>query len=170
MSFEDFSILTPLSKAVLKSQIVFKPLDEIDMNTFTKVTWPITRTPFWEMLYNRHNVSIEARDALYKYSVDTSTKEILFQFAQGVIDKDIQTRRTHLSYPKNNKYIKIPIMQQTYGDDKLADPISTKRDSFKYIGSKVKRYETIWDRGHEDFYMNEKLHSDLDSVLEFLTN
>ena len=168
MSFEYKSILEPISHAALKSEILFKLLDEIDLNTFTKVTTLVTRTPFWEFLYNRDNVSQAARDALYKYSVDTSTKGILFQFARGVINKDIRTNKSNFSWPKNNRHIRVPLFQQTYGDDKLADPISTKRDSFSYIGSREKRYETIWDRGHEDFFMNQDLHADLDSVFEFL--
>jgi pimeloyl-ACP methyl ester carboxylesterase len=169
MSFEDFSILTPISKAALKSELILRPIDEIDMNTFTKITGLVTRTPFWEMLYNRENVSQKSRDALYKYSVDTSTRGILLQFAQGVLDQDIKTRKTQMSFRDHHKNIRIPIMQQTYGDDKLADPISTKSDSFRYIGSKEKFYETIWDRGHEDFFMQKELHQDLDSVLEFVT-
>lgn len=170
MSFEYKSILEPISHAALKSRLLFKFLDEIDLNTFTKVTVLVTRTPFWEFLYNRDNVTQDARDALYKYSVDTSTKGILFQFANGVIEKDIKTRKSGLSWPKNNRNIRVPLFQQTYGDDKLADPISTKRDSYSYIGSRNKQYETIWDRGHEDFFMNQDLHSDLDSVFEFLIN
>ena len=101
--------------------------------------------------------------------MDTSTKGILFQFARGVIDKDIKTRKSGLSWPRNNKNIRVPLFQQTYGDDKLADPISTERDSYSYIGSRNKQYETIWDRGHEDFFMNRDLHADLDSVFKFLT-
>jgi len=169
MSFEGKSILTPISHAALKAKLLLRPLDEIDMNTLTKITGLVTRVPFWEILYNRENVSQESRDALYKYSVDTSTKGILLQFASGVINKEIKTRITNLSYPKNNRNIRIPLMQQTYGDDKLADPISTKRDSFYYIGSRKKIYETIHNRGHEDFYMNKNLHHELDSVLKFLT-
>tara|TARA_B100001971_G_scaffold215190_1_gene259705 strand:+ start:148239 stop:149303 length:1065 start_codon:yes stop_codon:yes gene_type:complete len=169
MSFEYKSILEPISQAALKAHLLFRPLDEIDLNTFTKITMLVTRVPFWEFLYNRENVSQEARDALYKYSVDTSTKGILLQFAKGVINKDIRTEKSGFSWPKNNRFIRVPLFQQTYGDDKLADPISTKRDSFAHIGSREKEYETIWDRGHEDFFMNQDLHRDLDSVFSFLT-
>ncbi|MBC76653.1 MAG: hypothetical protein CME64_11620 [Halobacteriovoraceae bacterium] len=159
--------LDELAKMALFIRPAFRFFDEIDVKTLTRFTGPVSNLNLWQWLYNRHNTSKEARKALYTKTVDSTTNGILFQFAEGVRDRAIKTR-TKLPYPSALPLIRIPVFQQLYADDPLAEAEATLKDNFHRIGSSNKEYEILQDRGHEDFFMNKNLHSDLDNVVEFL--
>ncbi|MBG59597.1 MAG: hypothetical protein CMJ16_03965 [Peredibacter sp.] len=163
----DDNKLDELANMALFIRPAFRFFDEIDVKTLTRFTGPVSNLNLWQWLYNRHNTTKEARKALYTKTVDSTTNGILFQFAEGVRDRAIKTR-SKLSYPAVLPLIRIPVFQQLYADDPLAESEATLKDNFHRIGSSNKEYEVIQDRGHEDFFMNKGLHSDLDNVLHFL--
>lgn len=161
--------LDEIAISALKLKPALKFLDEIDVKTLVRLTGPVGYLNIWEWLYNRHNTEAKARKALYTKSADTTTLGILIQFAQGIRDRAIKTS-SKIPYPSMLSWIRLPVFQQVYEDDSLNEPAGTIRDNFLRIGSKNKEYEIVPDRGHEDFYMNKDLHSDLDSVMRFLVN
>lgn len=163
----DDNHLDELANMALYLRPAFSLFDEIDVKILTRFTGPMANLNLWEWLYNRHNTSKEARKALYSKTVDSSSNGIIFQFAEGVRDRAIKTR-TKLAYPSALPLIRLPVFQQLYADDPLAESEASLKDSFHRIGSSKKEFEILEDRGHEDFYMNKDLHSDLDTVVKFL--
>ncbi|GAB4010785.1 MAG: hypothetical protein Fur0010_04100 [Bdellovibrio sp.] len=163
------NFLLPLMKlanvGVLRSTL--RLIDEIDVKLVTDLTGPVAFINYWENLYVLENVPDVSRKALWKKSVDTSTAEIVIQFAEGIENRNIKAVGGE-NYTDGAANIEIPVVQQTYDRDELAEWEPTKRDTFEKIGSKEKEFFVVKNRSHEDFFMNKKLHSDLDQVLSYL--
>lgn len=164
----DDNFLLPLMKLadsrILRSTL--RAIDEIDVKLVTSLTGPMAFLNYWENLYLLENAPDDSRRALWKRSVDTSSAEIVIQFAEGIENRNIQCVGG-TPYTKGAENLKLPIVQQTYDQDQLAESEPTRRDTFEYIGSKDKKFLVVKNRAHEDFFMNKKLHSDLDPVIEF---
>lgn len=161
------NFLLDLSKVALKAAPALLRFDEIDVKTATRYTWPLGHVGPWKLLFNPHNVGRKARTALWTKTIDTTTSRIIYQFVKG-IDGSILRTRSRIPYVSAFSLIRVPIYQQTYADDPMAQPQSTYSDSFEKIGSKSKRFEVVQDRGHEDVLLNGELHSDLDAMAKFL--
>lgn len=142
--------------------------DEIDVKQAVRFTGPVAYLGFWEFLYELENVGPAARKALYQKSADSTSSGIVLQFAKGVEAKNIKTK-SFISYSSGLKLVRLPVYQQVFSEDPLAEPEATFRDSFSKIESKNKKFEVVKKRGHEDFFMSESLHPDLDSMMRFLT-
>lgn len=147
-------------------QHLIRKWDHIEIELLTRYTGVATFLGVWRNIYVLENVSQEARKAIWQKTVDSTTGEILIQFAYAVQNKDLTTRGG-ISYKSGLKNISAPLYQVAMEKDKLAPPISTK-SAFDHIGSRNKRFEVVAGRGHLDFYMNAKFHSDMDSMMKFL--
>ncbi|PIP95364.1 MAG: hypothetical protein COV37_14445 [Bdellovibrio sp. CG11_big_fil_rev_8_21_14_0_20_39_38] len=163
------NFLLPLMKLadskILRSTL--RAIDEIDVKLVTSLTGPVAFLNYWENLYLLENAPDDSRRALWKKSVDTSSAEIVIQFAEGIENRNIQCVGG-TAYSKGAENLKLPVVQQTYDQDELAEWEATRRDTFEHIGSQNKKFLLVKNRAHEDFFMNKNLHSDLDSVVEFL--
>lgn len=160
--------LLPLGmNRAIQKLLLFK--DKIDVNISTKITGPLAYIKLWENLYLLKNVSYPSRKALWTKTVDTTSANIILQFAYGLFNGDLKTYGGH-SYAKNSINVSIPLIQQTYEQDQLAEPETTYRDTFFYIGSEIKEFNLVDDCAHEDFFMERNLHKQLNPVFEFVLN
>ena len=150
-----------------KIQATLRWLDEIDIELATKFTGPLAMIGLWDNLYLIENVTPKSRKALWQKSVDTTTGNISIQFAQAIKTRDLLSVGGH-SYSKHSKFVKIPVIQQTYADDQLAEPSPTRNDSFANIGSSNKQFDLVPNCAHEDFFMEKPLHRIVDPVLQFV--
>lgn len=157
--------LVKLNVGALRSTLRF--IDEIDVKIVTNLTGPVAFINYWNNLYLIENVPEESRKALWKNSVDTTTAEIVIQFAEGVENRNIKAAGGD-NYTDGAKNVEIPVVQQTFDSDDLAEWELTKKDTFEKIGSKEKEFLVVNKRAHEDFFMNKDLHSDLDPVINFI--
>lgn len=163
------NFLTPWVKLANRPIIggALKLIDKFDIETITKYTKRTADIGYWKNLYVLKNVSKESRRALWQKTVDTTTSGIVFQFVDAINEGDI-TSKGGDSYTKNLNNIRIPVYQQTYEHDQLAEPDLTYNHSFSFIGSRNKNFEIVKGVAHEDFFMEKKLHSILDPVVEFI--
>ena len=151
-----------------KIQSILRWLDEIDIKLASYLTGPLAMIGYWDNLYNLENVSAKSRKALWTKTVDTTTGNITIQFADAIKQKDILSVGNH-SYSNHAKWVKLPVVQQTYEDDQLAEPLPTRDDTFAKIGSSNKLFDMAPSSAHEDFFMEKHLHRLIDPVLEFVT-
>lgn len=151
-----------------KIQSILRWLDEINIKLASYLTGPLAMIGYWDNLYNLENVTMKSRKALWTKTVDTTTGNITIQFANAIKQKDILSVGNH-SYSQHAKWVKLPVMQQTYEDDQLAEPLPTREDTFTKIGSPNKRFDIAPDCAHEDFFMEKNLHRLVDPVFEFVT-
>jgi pimeloyl-ACP methyl ester carboxylesterase len=149
-------------------QHTLKWIDRIDIEIATKFTGPISFISLWDNLYVLKNVGAKARKALWKKTVDTTTGDIIVQFANAIKKKGIRSVGGH-AYTDFARNVKVPVIQQTYEYDQLAEPWPTKDDTFSKIGSSEKVFDFVANCAHEDFFMSARLHQWLDPVFNFVT-
>ena len=152
-----------------KIQTTLRWLDEIDIELATKFTGPLAMIGLWDNLYLIENVTPKSRKALWKKTVDTTSGNITIQFANAIKTRDLLSIGGH-SYSKHSKFVNLPVIQQTYANDQLAEPFPTRTDSFSNIGSNNKQFNLVPNCAHEDFFMEKSLHALLDPVFQFVTN
>lgn len=162
------NFLVPLS-AIGRTWAMRNLLVRLDLIEVTEIIKRFGLIPFlkiWENIYNVDNVSEEARIALWNRAISSAPGASLVQYADAIKNKNITTQGGD-TYSSGLKNITPKLYQIVMQQDPLAPPIAT-RATFEHIGSKEKRFEVIDNRGHTDFQLSEKLHSDIDQMFKFL--
>lgn len=137
----------------------------------TKRKWPLIQPlageqsvaffDLWELVYHIPNVSFEARKALYDLTLDASSTNIMAQFKEAVLGGGVRTKNGEY-YSDHLKNIQLPVVQQVFKKDPLAEWKSTRDENFKRLGSSKKSFFAIENQGHEDFMMDKKYLKDFD--------
>lgn len=150
-----------LGRAALLDLVVhpFSPaFDRVPATLFGLWGYFSSGNSFWDFVYNPHNVTPEARRALFRRTLDSSTTPILHQFAEAVKTHDLLTEGG-LSYSEALANVKLPVAIVTFEHDVFAEPVATRDDTFTKIGSEEKSFRMVPGEGHLDFAMDPARHA-----------
>lgn len=150
-----------LGRATLLDLFVYPlspALDRVPAAVFRLAGYFSSGSSFWDFVYNPHNVTPEARRALFRRTLDATTTSILHQFARAVHEGVLRTQGG-LSYIEALENVRLPVAMVTFEHDVFAEPLATEEDSFAKIGSAEKSFRMIPGEGHLDFAMDPARHA-----------
>ncbi|MCU0427692.1 MAG: lysophospholipase [Candidatus Kapabacteria bacterium] len=105
-------------------------------------------------LYNKANVSREARIRLFYRTFEGSFSGIINQYYWTVLEGQMYSNDKTVNYSAHYHLVKLPVCCVAMQDDQVENPITMKEQMFDSLGSSNKHYILWENQGHEDFVMN----------------
>lgn len=121
----------------------------------------------WAFLMESHKVEDDILARHYDWTLEHSPSEVIKQFAEGVRTHSIKTRNG-LAYADYLKNIKTKVAQIAFEKDGMAYPHYTLDSSFRFIGSKDKKFFDVKNQKHADIFMSEENHTVASDALNWL--